>query len=84
MQSFAPTGHDNSVNKAWRGLVTRDGWKYTCFGNTSWVLFNLNEDSYEQANLAHNNTFKAKGKKLIKRWKQWVADTGDPFAIPTD
>jgi arylsulfatase A-like enzyme len=28
LQAVVPTGHANSVNKAWRGVVTRDGWKY--------------------------------------------------------
>jgi arylsulfatase A-like enzyme len=84
LQSVIPTGHGNSVNKTWRGVVTRDGWKYACFENTSWMLFNLNEDPYEQMNLAHNNLYRAERQKLIGRLKQWVADTGDQFAIPTD
>ncbi|MCZ9344960.1 hypothetical protein NGM37_45160, partial [Streptomyces sp. TRM76130] len=25
-----PTGHPQSVDRAWRGVVTRDGWKYVC------------------------------------------------------
>jgi len=84
LQSVIPTGHSHSINKAWRGLVTRDGWKYACFENTSWAMFNLNDDPYEQMNLAHNNVYRAERKKLIDRLKQWGADVGDPFAIPAD
>jgi arylsulfatase A-like enzyme len=84
LQSVIPTGHGHSVNKAWRGIVTRDGWKYACFENTSWMLFHLNDDPYEQMNLAHNNLYRAERQKLIGRLRQWVADTGDQFAIPTD
>ena len=84
LQTVVPTGHADSVNKAYRGLVTRDGWKYACFDNTSWMLFNLNEDPYEQANLAHDNRYRAERQRLIQRLRQWVADTGDKFNIPAD
>ena len=72
------------MNKPYRGIVTRDGWKYACFDNVSWLLFNLNEDPYEQANLAHNNRYRAERHRLTQRLKQWVADTGDKFNVPSD
>lgn len=84
LQCVIPTGHGDSINKPWRGVVTRDGWKYVCLENTSWLMFNLNEDPYEQANLAFNNRYRAERKKLITRLKQWVADTGDRFGVPED
>lgn len=84
LQNVVPTGHNESVNTAYRGLVTRDGWKYACFEDRSYVMFNLNEDPYEEANLAQNNRFRAERKKLIGRLKQWVADTGDTFRVPED
>lgn len=70
------------INLPWRGLVTRDGWKYACLPNTSWIMFNLNEDPYELVNLAHYNSHRVERKKLIARLKQWVSDTGDNFAVP--
>ena len=82
LQNVIPTGHADSINTPYRGLVTNDGWKYVCFENLSWLMFNLNEDPYEEANLAQNNTHRAERKKLIARLKQWVADTGDKFTIP--
>ena len=84
LQNVVPTGHGHSINRPYRGLVTRDGWKYVCFEGAPWVMFNLNEDPYEQANLAHNNAFKAERQKLSARLKQWVADTGDRFEIPAE
>ena len=84
LQSVIPTGHGNSINKPWRGVVTREGWKYVCFENTSWLLYNLNEDPYEQANLAHNNRYRAERRKLLARLKQWIDDTADRFPAPED
>ncbi|MDX2269289.1 MAG: sulfatase [Bryobacter sp.] len=84
LQSVVPTGHGHSVNKPWRGLVTSDGWKYACFEGVSWSLFNLNEDPLEQANLAHNNVYRAVRKRLLGRLKEWIASTGDQFSLPED
>ncbi|MDZ4799465.1 MAG: sulfatase [Bryobacteraceae bacterium] len=84
IQCVVPTMHADSVNKPWRGVVTRDGWKYVCLDGTSWMLFNLNDDPYEMANLALNSKYKAERGRLIKRLQQWVADTGDKFNIPAD
>lgn len=84
LQQVIPTGHGNSINTPYRGVVTKDGWKYVCFENQSWVMFHLNEDPYEQVNLAQNNMYRAERKKLIGRLKQWVNDTGDKFAVPAD
>jgi arylsulfatase A-like enzyme len=84
LQNVVPTGHPDSINATYRGLVTADGWKYACFENRSWLLFNLNDDPFEEANQAQNNKYRAERKKMISRLKQWVADTGDQFAIPED
>jgi arylsulfatase A-like enzyme len=79
-----PTGHGDSINKAWRGVITKDGWKYCCFDNQTWLLHNLNEDPFEQVNLAHNNRYRAVRKKLADRMRQWAADTGDKFNVPAE
>ena len=84
LQNVIPTGHHNSINKPYRGIVTRDGWKYTCFDGVSWLMFNLNEDPYELVNLADNSRYRSERKRLIDRLKQWVADTDDKFNIPSD
>ncbi len=82
IQSVIPTGHANSVDKPWRGVITRDGWKYVCFEGIAWVMFNLNDDPYEQMNLAHNSLYKNKRKELNDRLKRWIDETGDKFALP--
>ena|SRR5689334_19506302 len=84
LQNVIPTGHPDSINTPYRGLVTREGWKYVCFENRSWLLFNLNEDPYEGASLAQNNEYRRERQKAIVGLKQWVADTGDKFSIPED
>jgi len=82
IQSVIPTGHGDSVDRPWRAVVTRDGWKYVAFEGQPWLMFNLNEDPYELANLAHNTKFRAERKRLQDRLAQWIADTGDAFALP--
>jgi hypothetical protein len=84
LQNVVPTGHHDSVNKSYRGIVTRDGWKYACFKGLSWLMFNLKDDPYELANLAHNSKYKPERAKLIARLRQWVSDTGDKFNVPAD
>jgi arylsulfatase A-like enzyme len=82
LQCVIPTGHGDSVDRAWRGVVTRDGWKYVALEDHPWLLFNLNEDPYEQANLALNPRFAAERRRLQARLAAWINDTGDTFALP--
>jgi arylsulfatase A-like enzyme len=77
-----PTHHPDSVDRAWRGLVTRDGWKYTVLEGQPWLLYNLNDDPYEQVNLAHNTWYRRKRKQLQERLAQWLIDTDDAFKLP--
>jgi arylsulfatase A-like enzyme len=77
-----PAGQADVIDQPYRGLVTQDGWKYVCFENQSWLMFNLIEDPYEQVNVAFNLKYKTERAKLIARLKQWVADTGDKFQVP--
>lgn len=82
LQSVVPTGHADSVDRPWRGIVTRDGWKYVCFEGVPFLLFNQNEDPYELANHAHNSRYRAERRRLQDRLAQWIADTGDVFRLP--
>ncbi|MBI4979078.1 MAG: sulfatase [Spirochaetes bacterium] len=84
IQSVIPTGHGDSIDKPWRGVVTRDGWKYAAFEGISWLMFNLNEDPYELTNLAHNQRFAAKRKELIGMTRDWIGKTGDTFTLPAE
>ena len=82
IQSVVPTGHGDSVDHPWRGIVTRDGWKYVCFKGVPWLMFNLNEDPYEQVNLAHNTKFKGPRKRLNAKLAEWIEKTDDKFELP--
>jgi arylsulfatase A-like enzyme len=82
LQCVVPTGHGDSVDRPWRGVVTRDGWKYVCLEGQPWLLFDLNEDPFELVNLAHNNRFRVERKRLHARLSRWVHETGDSFRLP--
>ena len=82
MQQIPRKYHRHSVNKAWRGIVTRDGWKYVCFPGHDWLLFNLNDDPYELANLCHDTVFQEQKAKLHSILEEWIKKTGDDFVLP--
>lgn len=82
LQIVVPTRHFDSVDRPWRGIVTGDGWKYVVLEGQPWLMFNLNEDPYEQVNLAHNSLFAKERRGLQARLAEWVNDTGDAFELP--
>ena len=82
LQLVIPTEHGDSVDRAWRGIVTRDGWKYVCLAGEPWLLFNLNEDEYEGQNLAHNTIYAKQRLRCHERLKEWLVETGDHFVLP--
>lgn len=77
LQSVAPNGGPDSVDKPWRGIVTSDGWKYVRFFETAWMMYNLKEDPLEQVNLAHNGKYREKRLELEGRLREWGIKTGD-------
>jgi len=81
-QLVKPTRHGNSTDRPWRAVVTRDGWKYVCLEGQPWLMFNLNEDPYEQHNMAHNTVYGQPRQRLQNRLAQWIEDTGDSFTLP--
>lgn len=66
----------------WRGVVTRDGWKYACVENGEWLLFDLNADPFEQNNLAFNAYHRQKRSNMKALLQDWIEKTGDDFALP--
>ena len=82
IQSVIPTGHGDSIDRPWRGVVTADGWKYVVLEGQPWLLFNLNEDPFELANHAFNTRYRQERKRLNDRLAQWIVDTGDSFKLP--
>ena len=71
-------------DKAWRGIVTRGGWKYVCYEGSQWMLYNLKEDPYEQVNLVNNFEYKLKRIELLNLLKQWLDKNDDPFILPCE
>ena len=82
IQCVIPTKGLNSVDRPWRGIVTRDGWKYVALEGQPWLLFNLNDDPYELANVALMPEFFQIRKKLQDRLAAWIDTTGDQFTLP--
>jgi arylsulfatase A-like enzyme len=70
------------LNRTWRGVRTADGWKYVCLEGQPLMMFDLNEDPYEMANLAFIDTFNEKREELQHKLAQWIHDTGDTFELP--
>jgi arylsulfatase A-like enzyme len=69
--------------RPWRGVVTQDGWKYAVLEGQPWMMFNLNEDPYELANLALDRRFCRKREELQGQLIEWMARTQDSFALPS-
>ncbi len=84
LQSVIATGHHDCVDDPWRGVLTKDGWKYVCFNNADYMMFNLNEDPYEFHNMAHYGGFRKKKEELKEILREWVKKTGDKFNVPSN
>lgn len=82
LQGVIPTCHSYSIDRPWRGVVTRDGWKYTVLEGQPWLLFNLDEDPFEQVNLAHNSRYWEERRRLQGLLAEWIEATGDSFSLP--
>ncbi|MBN2154151.1 MAG: sulfatase [Candidatus Lokiarchaeota archaeon] len=82
LQSVIPTGHGDCVDKPWRGVLTRDGWKYVCFEGVEWLMFNLNDDPFELQNLAHYTRYLREKKRLNAVLEHWIERAGDTFTLP--
>ncbi len=74
--------HSMMLDRTWRGVVTADGWKYVCVPHQPFMLFDLNEDPYEQVNLAMKWKYRDIRARLQDRLAGWIADTGDEFDLP--
>ncbi len=81
MQCVIPTGHGDSVDKPWRGIVTKDGYKYVCFENCEWLLFDLKTDPNELVNLTHNSIHKDLRARLKAELQSWIDKTEDKFSL---
>jgi arylsulfatase A-like enzyme len=82
IQQLVRKFHPHSVDKEWRGVVMRDGWKYVCTPGNDWLLHNTRDDPYELANLAHDRSFADARARCHARLAGWIEQTGDRFALP--
>lgn len=82
LQQVHAKSYVQGIDVPWRGVVTRDNWKYVCMPNARWLMFNLNDDPYEQANLAFNTLFLPQRRRLHAMLEQWIQHTGDHFDLP--
>ncbi len=82
LQHGCHTDTQNRFAFPWRGIVTRDGWKFVCIPGAPWAMFNLNEDPFELANLAFNPRFAEKRRELQARLARWMEESGDHFELP--
>ncbi len=82
LQQIPRKYHNHSVNKAWRGVVTRDGWKYVCTPDNDWLLFNTAKDPYEQANYIYDGHYQREKERCHDLLTRWSEETGDDFALP--
>lgn len=82
LQQIPRKMHQHSVNRSWRGVVTQDGWKYICTPNNDWLLFNIKDDPYEQANFVYDRYFQSEKERCHNLLKHWIDSTGDRFSLP--
>lgn len=82
LQQIPRKFHPHSVNKSWRGVVLRDGWKYICTPGNDWLLHNTSDDPYEQANLVNDITYQKEKERCHARLARWIEQTGDSFVLP--
>jgi arylsulfatase A-like enzyme len=81
IQSIIPTLHSDSIDRPWRGIVTNDRWKYVALEGQPWLMHNLNDDPYEQVNLAYNTKYLKIRKRLQAQLTDWLERTGDEFKL---
>ena len=82
LQQIPPKLMRHTVNRPWRAVVTRDGWKYACTPGHDWLLFNTAEDPYEQANYVYDAAFQSQKERCHRLLAHWIAATGDRFSLP--
>jgi arylsulfatase A-like enzyme len=82
LQQIPRKYHLHSVNRAWRGVLMRDGWKYVCMPGQDWLLFDTRNDPYEMANVIFDMAFQQERERCHARLAQWIAETGDSFELP--
>ncbi len=74
--------HPGTMDRTWRGIVTRDGWKYVVSDGFPLMMYDLNEDPYELNNIALDPAYMQKRAELQTRLKRWMDEVHDPYPLP--
>lgn len=82
LQQIPRKMHAHSVHRSWRGVVTRDGWKYVCTPGNDWLLFDVAEDALEQANKVYDRSYHGQKERCHALLRRWIEETGDEFELP--
>ena len=82
LQQIPPKLHRHTTSQPWRGVVTRDGWKYACTPGSDWMLFDTANDPCEQANYVFDAAFQKQKERCHRLLAEWIASTGDRFPLP--
>lgn len=82
LQQIPRKYHPHSMHMPWRAVVTEDNWKYVCLPNRDHMLFNLNDDPYEMANLCFDVLYQKEKEHLHSILQQYIIDTEDYFELP--
>ncbi|PCJ58824.1 MAG: hypothetical protein COA79_12195 [Planctomycetota bacterium] len=82
LQSIVPTMHGPSYDIPWRGILTKDKWKYIAIEGQPLALYDLNTDPDELVNLAYHAHASVKRGELNLLLKNWVEKTQDSFLLP--
>ena len=82
LQQIPPKLHAHTVNRPWRAVVTRDGWKYACTPGNDWLLLHNADDPYEQANHVFDAYYQQRKERCHRLLADWIESTGDRFPLP--
>ena len=82
LQQIPPKPHARTTSLPWRGVVTRDGWKYACTAGSDWMLFDTANDPYEQANHVFDASCQTQKERCHRLLAEWIESTGDRFPLP--
>jgi len=75
-----PERTDSIKGQSWRGMVTPDGWKYAISPEEeTGLMFNQEDDIWEQSNRVLDPSCKALQKELHARLLIWMRQQQDPY-----
>ncbi|TVR43021.1 MAG: hypothetical protein EA402_10350 [Planctomycetota bacterium] len=74
--------HPGSIDREWRGVVTRDGWKYVCIPHAPLLMHHLREDPFEMHNMVWQQRYLPQRQRLHAMLQDWLQQLDDDFPLP--